>query len=338
MTQHAPEVSPDLFWQTMSAFQQSAALKTAVELEVFTHIGAGKHTVPEIAQAAGASEKGIRVLCDVLTIIGFLKKEDGRYQLTDSTAAFLDKKSPTYIGSAVDFILSPAQRRGYDELTEAVRRGGSNVSGDASMDPESEMWVNFARNMAPLMFPSAEIVAENIGFDTDRELKVLDIAAGHGIYGIMVGKKYPKAQIYGADWNKVLAVAEENAQKLGVADRYHKIPGNAFESDFGTGFDVILVPNFLHHFDKPTCEKFLRKVNDALAEGGKVITVEFVPNEDRVSPPPSASFSLVMLAATPGGDAYTFAELKQMLENAGFSQNEIIPLQPMPQHLIISTR
>jgi len=82
----------------------------------------------------------------------------------------------------------------------------------------------------------------------------------------------------------------------------------------------------------------LRKVNNALADGGKVLTVEFVPNDDRVSPPPSASFSLVMLAATPGGDAYTFAELKQMFENAGFSQNEIIPLQPMPQHLIISTR
>ena len=338
MTQHAPEVSPDLFWQTMSAFQQSAALKTAVDLEVFTHIGAGKHTAAEIAQAAGASEKGIRVLCDVLTIIGFVKKEDGRYQLTDSTAAFLDKKSPTYIGSAVEFILSPQQRRGYDDLTNAVRKGGSSVTGDASMDPESEMWVNFARNMAPLMFPGAQMLAENVGFDTDRELKVLDIAAGHGIYGIMVGKKYPKAQIYGADWNKVLAVAKESAEKLGVADRYHTIPGNAFESEFGNGFDVILVPNFLHHFDKPTCERFLRKVNGALADGGKVLTVEFVPNDDRVSPPPSASFSLVMLAATPGGDAYTFGELRQMFENAGFSQNEIIPLQPMPQHLIISSR
>ena len=338
MTQHAPEVSPDLFWQTMTAYQHSAALKSAVELEIFTHIGAGKNTAEEVARAAGASERGVRILCDVLTIIGFLKKEEDRYQLTDSTAAFLDKKSQMYVGSAVDFILSPAQRRGYDDLTSAVRNGGSSVSGDASMDPESEMWVNFARNMAPLMFPGAQMVAENVGFDTDRELKVLDIAAGHGIYGIMVAKKYPNAQVYGADWNKVLAVAKENAEKLGVADRYHTIPGNAFESDFGSGFDVILVPNFLHHFDKPTCESFLRKVNDALAEGGKVLTVEFVPNDDRVSPPPAAMFSLVMLAATPGGDAYTFAELKQMFENAGFSQNEIIPLQPMPQHLIVSER
>jgi cyclopropane fatty-acyl-phospholipid synthase-like methyltransferase len=338
MTQHAPEVSPELFWQTMTAFQMSAALKSAVELEIFTHIGAGKRTTTEIAEAAGASERGVRILSDVLTILGFLKKDDGKYSLTDSTAAFLDKKSPMYVGSAVEFIQAPAQKRGYDELTEAVRRGGSNISGDASMDPESEMWVNFARNMAPLMFPGAQMVADNIGFETDRELKVLDIAAGHGIYGIMVAKKYPNAQVYGADWNKVLAVAEENAAKLGVADRYHKIPGDAFTSDFGTGFDVILVPNFLHHFDKPTCESFLKKVTDSLAEGGKVLTVEFVPNDDRVSPPPAALFSLVMLAATPGGDAYTFAELKEMFESVGLVNNEIMQLQPMPQQLIISTR
>jgi hypothetical protein len=72
--------------------------------------------------------------------------------------------------------------------------------------------------------------------------------------------------------------------------------------------------------------------------GGRVAIVEFVPNDDRVSPPPSAMFSLVMLAATPAGDAYTYPELKQMLENAGFANNEIIAMQAMPQHLIISTR
>jgi ubiquinone/menaquinone biosynthesis C-methylase UbiE len=322
----------------MVAFQRSAALKTAVDLEIFTKIAGGNKTAADIAKAAEASERGVRILCDSLTVIGFLNKSGSEYSLTDASAAFLDKNSQMYLGSAVDFIMSPSQRRGFDDLTSAVKNGGSSVSGDASMDPESEMWVQFARSMAPLMFPTAQAVAENIGFDTEREIKVLDIAAGHGIYGIMVAKQYPNAQIYGADWNKVLTVAKENAKRFGVADRYHTVPGDAFTSDFGTGFDIILVPNFLHHFDPPTCEKFLKKVNGALAEGGKVMTVEFVPNEDRVSPPPSAMFSIVMLAATPGGDAYTFPEHKQMFEHAGFTHNEIIELHPMPQHLIISTR
>ena len=338
MTQHAPGPTPELFWETMTAFQRSAALKTAVDLEIFTRIGEGNSTAADIARAAGASERGVRILCDALTIIGFLTKSDRSYGLTDATAMFLDKRSHAYIGSAVDFILSPSQRRGWDDLTSAVRNGGSSITGDASMDPDSEMWVTFARGMAPLMFPTAQAVAEHIGFDTDRGLKVLDIAAGHGIYGIMVAKKYPKAEVYGADWANVLTVAAENAQKFGVADRYHTIAGDAFESEFGTGYDLVLIPNFLHHFDRETCERFLRKVNASLKDDGKVATVEFVPNDDRVSPPPEAIFPLVMLAATPAGDAYTFAELKQMFENTGFSRNELVALEPMPQHLVISTR
>lgn len=336
--QQTAHVTPELFWDTMVAFQRSAVLKTAVELEIFTHIGKGAKTSSAIAEAAGASERGVRILCDSLTVMGFLKKEGLEYSLTDSTATFLDKSSQAYLGSAVEFILSPQQKRGFDDLTGAVRRGGSAITGEASMDPNSEMWVTFARAMMPLMFPTAQAVAGHVGIDTERELKVLDIAAGHGIYGIAVAQKYPKAEVYGADWGNVLTVAEENAAKFGVADRYHTIPGNAFETDFGNGYDVILVPNFLHHFAASECETFLRKLHSSLADNGKVITVEFVPNEDRISPPPEAMFSLVMLAATPAGDAYTFAELKMMFENSGFSQNELVALEPMPQHLVISAK
>lgn len=336
--QQTAHVTPELFWDTMVAFQRSAVLKTAVELEIFTHIGKGATTARSIAEAAGASERGVRILCDSLTVMGFLKKDGTNYSLTDSTATFLDKSSQAYLGSAVEFILSPQQKRGFDDLTGAVRRGGSAITGDASMDPDSKMWVTFARAMMPLMFPTAQAVAGHLGIDTDRQLKVLDIAAGHGIYGIAVAQKYPHAEVYGADWANVLTVAQENAAKFGVADRYHTIPGNAFETDFGTGYDVILVPNFLHHFDAAECETFIRKLHASLADDGKVITVEFVPNEDRVSPAPEAMFSLVMLAATPAGDAYTFAELKTMFENAGFSQNQLLALEPMPQHLVISAK
>jgi cyclopropane fatty-acyl-phospholipid synthase-like methyltransferase len=338
MSQPAPGVTPDLFWETMTGFQKSAVLKSAVELEIFTKLGEGNSTAAEIAAACGAAERGVRIICDSLATMGFLTKSGDKYAMTDATATFLDKKSQAYMGSAVDFILSPQQRRGFDDLTNAVTKGGSSITGDASMDPDSEMWVTFARAMAPLMFPVAQMTAEHLGLDSERELKILDIAAGHGIFGIMAGQRYPKAHIYGADWGNVLTVAQENAAKFGMSDRYHTIPGNAFESDFGTGYDAILVPNFFHHFDVETCETFIRKLDASLAEGGKIATVEFVPNEDRVSPPASAMFAVIMLAATPAGDAYTFAEFQKMFENSGFSNNQLIALEPMPSHLIISTR
>ena len=103
-------------------------------------------------------------------------------------------------------------------------------------------------------------------------------------------------------------------------------------------FEAVVVTNFLHHFDAETCTKFMGKVNKALKPGGKAITLEFIPNDDRVSPPGEALFALVMLAATPAGDAYTFNELQKMCEEAGFGSNVQVPMPPMPQHLVISTK
>jgi phospholipid N-methyltransferase len=313
-------------------------MKSAVELEIFTKIAEGNKTAGVIADACGAAERGVRILCDSMTVMGFLTKENGEYGLTDASAAFLDKNSMMYLGGTVDFILSPMQKRGFEDLTNAVIKGGSTVTEEGSLDPESPMWVKVARGMVGMMMPSAQMIAARIGFEPDQKLKVLDIAAGHGIFGIMVAQHYPNAEIYAVDWANVLQVATENAEKFGVADRHHLFEGSAFEVEFGDGYDIILLTNFLHHFDQETNENLLRKIHKSLNDGGKVLTLEFIPNDDRVSPPSEAMFSLVMLAGTPAGDAYTFAELKEMCENAGFSRNEHVPLESMPQHLVISMK
>jgi hypothetical protein len=99
-------------------------------------------------------------------------------------------------------------------------------------------------------------------------------------------------------------------------------PGSAFDVDYGTGFDLVLLTNFLHHFDKATCEKLLSKVHAALADG-VAVALRFVPNDDRITPPQAASFSMQMLGGTLMGDAYTFAELEQMAQNAGFTRSEM---------------
>jgi hypothetical protein len=121
-----------------------------------------------------------------------------------------------------------------------------------------------------------------------------------------------------------------------VADRYHTIPGSAFEAELGTNYDLILLPNFLHHFDHATNVQLLKRVRAALKPGGKVATVEFVPNEDRVTPPMSASFSMMMLGSTVGGDAYTFNDLAAMFRDAGFSKSTQHELPPSPQTLVLT--
>ncbi len=336
--QEGKSPTPERIWQLITGYQMSAALKAAIELTIFTKIAEGNKTAGSLASATGSAERGIRILCDTLTVLGLLTKNGSEYSLADDSALFLNKNSPAYMGSMTDFIVSPQQKAGFENLTAAVRNGGAVGSENASIDPESPMWATFARSMAPMMFPSAQFMASGLGYDKDAAIKVLDIAAGHGIFGITVAQHYPNAQIYALDWRVVLEVAQENAEKFGIADRYHKIEGSAFEVDLGSDYDVVLIPNFLHHFDVATCEAFLKRVYGSLKRDGQVLTSEFIPNDDRVSPPGEALFSLIMLAATPAGDAYTFAELDSMFKNAGFSNNEHLPMAGMPQHWIVSRK
>jgi len=320
-TPAAQQPSPQLFFQTINAYQQTEALKAAIELEVFTAIGEGNTTAADIAHRCQTSEKGMRVLCDFLTVM-----------------QMLNKRSPAYLGSATEFLCSPMLTEGSLHIAEAVRKGGTAMEGEGTVGPDHPVWVKFARGMAPMMALPAQLMAQLADPKSDRKLKILDIAAGHGLYGIAFATKNPQADVTAVDWKSVLEVAKENAQNAGVADRYHTIEGSAFDVEFGSGYDLVLLTNFLHHFDPPTCETLLRKIHNSLVDGGRTVTLEFVPNPDRVTPPEAAGFSLMMLAGTPSGDAYTFAELERMFANAGFSRSTIHPLPPSIQQVVISEK
>jgi ubiquinone/menaquinone biosynthesis C-methylase UbiE len=331
---HGP--SPALILDTMHAYQRSAALRSAIELDLFTAIADGNDTQAKIAKRIQASEKGTRVLCDFLTVIGFLNKTGELYSLTGESATFLNRHSPGYIGSISRFLGNRAGLEQFRDIAAIVRKGGTVMGEEGMLTPENPVWVEFARSMAPLTAMAAQMIAQLIGAKDGANWKVLDIAAGHGTFGITIAKNNPNAEIVAVDWPAVLAVAEENAEHVGIANRFRKIPGSAFEVDFEDGYDIVLLTNFLHHFDVPTNEALLRKVYAAMLPGARSVTVEFIPNDDRVSPARDAMFSLTMLGATAAGDAYTFAEYDRMFRNAGFSRNELVQLEPSQQRVIVS--
>ena len=336
-TQAAPQVTPERIFDVINAYQQSAALKTGIELDLFTAIGEGNSDPASIARRCKCSERGARILCDYLVTIELLAKHDGKYALAPVAAAFLDGRSPAAMGSITQFLLLPAITDSMKELTAAVRKGGSAATEKGTLEIENPAWVEFARHMGPMMAMPADLIAHAIGASEGKKWKVLDIAAGHGLFGIAVAKQNPNAEIYAADWRNVLEVAKENAQRAGVSSRYHTIPGDAFAVDLGGLYDVVLLTNFLHHFDVPTCESFLKRIYSSMAPGGRAVTLDFIPNEDRVSPGTPARFSIIMLTTTPSGDAYTLSEYQKMFRNAGFASCEQIAM-PIGEQVLVAAK
>jgi ubiquinone/menaquinone biosynthesis C-methylase UbiE len=336
MQSASPEapLTPGLVFEMMQSYQRTAALKAAVDLDLFRAVGEGPGDVASIARSCKASERGTRILCDFLVINGVLAKENSTYKHTPLSATFLDPRSPACLASIAQFLGNSALHEPTEHLADIVRSGRTTLPGAGTVEPDNPVWVQFAQTMAPMMAPLAGPLGQVVLNGHNGPMKVLDIAAGHGLFGIEIAKQNPQAHVTGLDWAPVLRVAIENAKKAGVHERYDMLPGSAFEVNFGGPYDAVLLTNFLHHFDVPTNVGLLKKVRSALKPGGRAATLEFVPNEDRVSPPMPAAFALTMLTSTESGDAYTFNELASMYKEAGFSDISKHPI-PMSPHTIV---
>ncbi len=328
-------VNPERIFSSLNAYQLTSALIGAIDLDLFTAIDEGNRSAQAIAKRCNASERGCRILCDFLTIHNFLAKSDGEWKLTPDSAAFLSRKSPMFMGTVVKFMNSPEMMANFVNMADLVRKGGTLLAGEGSVSAHNPIWVEFARSMSSLVRGAAHEIAEIIHSNT-QPLQVLDIAAGHGLFGIAIATRNPQASVTALDWPAVLEVAKENAADAGVQDRVHTLPGSAFETDLGSGYDLVLLTNFLHHFDRATNVGLLKKVHAALKPGGRAITLEFVPNPDRISPPIQAAFSMTMLGSTPTGDAYTFTEFESMFAEAGFASTTVQDLKMSPERLLIS--
>jgi hypothetical protein len=328
------DIAPDRFIENVFAYQKTAAVKAAVALDLFSAIGGGADSIETLSARVNAASRGVRILCDYLTVQELLIKDGSRYRLTPSSSVFLDKRSPACMTSVVDFLAAPELMQLYLEDPAGYVRNGGSI-GLANLAPDHPLWVKFARAMVPFMAPVAQGIAAEVARWPVLPRKVLDVAAGHGVFGIAIGKAVPGARIVALDWQPVLEVAVENARREGLEARYTTIPGSAFDVDWGDGYDLILLPNFLHHFDRDGCVQLLERARAALAQGGSVLLVEMVPNDDRVSPPFPAMFAVVMLGSTPKGDAWTASELEAMGRAAGFNDTTVQPLPPSPQTMIV---
>jgi len=163
------DISPDLFMDAVLAYQQTAAIKAALELDLFSEIAKGNATAESLAQTTGAAVRGTRILCDYLTVRDHLEQLGDQFRLTPSTGAFLDRSVPSWMGSVVEYLAAPEMMDLFLGNPAADVRNGGSI-GLANNAPDHPIWVKFARAMGPSRVPIATKIASELAVSSPRKV------------------------------------------------------------------------------------------------------------------------------------------------------------------------
>jgi len=329
--------NPDALFLSLFAFVRTGVLKAAVDLELFTHIAHGKRSAEDIARAAYADERAVRILLDALVAQELLTKGNDGYGLTPAAAQLLVKDSPLYAGGFTRITANPRIWLAIGQLSEIARTGKPP---EAMVEvPEHDFWVEFSEASEQTSQVAAGLVADLLPLASDTPVNVLDVACGSGVYGFTVLERYPQARVTSLDWQNVLDHARKVAERRGVADRVSWLPGSAFEAPLPAAhFDAVLASHFYHHFPPAQNIELSARFFRTLKPGGRLIVHDFVADDARAAREDALLFAVVMLASTPRGDVYTLPEYRDMLEAAGFAEITLTPVPLVGTYVIQAVR
>jgi len=302
------------------SFAPACVMTAALRLGVFSHLAAGKSTAAEIAQAAESSERGTRMLLDALAGFGLLTKSGGRYELTPHARQYLVRESEDYAGGLAE---TGKMIEAWTQLTECVRTGRPVRRVEAKEQAE-EFFPMLVRTLHVVNREPARRTAEALGAGTERKgLRVLDVAAGSGVWGIAFAEADAEARVTAQDFPGVLPTTREYVRRHGLEERFDYLAGDLKEVDFGEGqYDVALLGNIVHSEGEDSSRDLFRRLRRALKDGGRVVVIDMLPNDARTGPPYQLIFALNMLVNTERGDTYTLADYTRWLNDAGFPRVE----------------
>ncbi len=315
-----PAPDPELLHQMVFSFIPSRVLTAGLQLGVFSLIAAGKTAAGEIAVAAQASERGVKMLLNALVACQLLARNGARYELTPLTARFLIRGTPDYLGLLME---QDDLWESWGHLTEVIR-SGQPLHRVEAQELAEQFFPTLVQTLHVLHRERARRMAEALGVGkVSKGLRAIDVACGSGVWGIAVAEADPQARVTAHDFPAMLAVTREYLQRHGVERQFDFLPGDLKTVDFGREqYDLALLGNILHSEGEESSRSLLRRLHAALRPGGRAVIIEFLANDDRTGPPFPVFFALNMLLNTEHGDTFTFAEYATWLRKAGFHRVE----------------
>ncbi|MFW6112765.1 MAG: methyltransferase [Thermodesulfobacteriota bacterium] len=315
-------------------FRPAKIIMVATDLEMFNHLEEWR-SAEEIGARVEAHPRAVSIILNALAALEVVKKEGERFRNGEPASRYLVRGKEDYRGAIVRHMHHTWW--GWSELEETVKRGYADMRRserwlDRVEEPEAEWVRDFIWGMHAIARDLAPQVASLV--DLSGVKRLLDLGGGPATYAIAFAQANPALQATVFDLPQPIEIAKENIRRHGLADRVDTRAGNFLEDDIGSGYDFIWISQILHSHTEEQCRLIIDKSAAAVNPGGQVVLQDFLLNEDRTSPQEAALFSVHMLAVTPGGRAYTYQEVAEMMESAGLSTPEHKATSPQTSILI----
>ncbi|HJW72994.1 MAG TPA: methyltransferase [Geothrix sp.] len=288
------------------SFQESRVFLTALELDLFTAVGAGAGA-DEIAYRIGADVRATEMLLNALTALGALEKREGRFQCTSESMAL----GPARAGLMHTVHLWET----WSTLTDCVKAG--TTMRHPGVEGHQEAWTEafIAAMHARAQRSAAQVVDAVQAVNPQR---MLDVGGGPGTFSIAFAQAHPELRVEVLDLGPVVPMARRNIREAGLSDRVTVREGDLRTDALGEAYDLILVSAICHMLDEGENRDLLRRCARALASGGQLVIRDFILDPDRAGPPAAALFALNMLVGTRRGNAYAESDYRAWLLEAGF--------------------
>ncbi|MFC1652296.1 methyltransferase [Planctomycetota bacterium] len=319
--------------ETMRQFQPACILGTGAELDVFTALQDRSTDAVTLAQALDCDPRGLTILLDSLVALGLLTKTNDHYTVPSDLAPLLCAGSPQNILPGIRH-LANCQRR-WAQLATVVKNGGPaditpSVRGSAG-DLES-----FIRAMENYTLPFIQTVVHHCRGISFKHLLDIGGAGGHWTRGFL--KAVPTARATLFDLPDVIPMARQRLAEAGMLNCVTLVAGDYNTDALPSGVDLAWLSAITHQNSRSQNRTLYQRIFTALSDGGTLLIRDNVLETDRTCPVAGALFAVNMLVATEGGNSYSFAEYREDLKQAGFSDVALLHADEGMNALIRATR
>jgi len=312
-------------WDVWLSMLWLPAVTVADELKIFDALNVRPASAEQLAADLGLNPRAVSIVLPLLAALGFLVVREGTYGVSETSRNFLLHEGPFYWGHV--FAVRPRQQPMHLALKNALLKRDANPVPQSSDRPPVEAWesgqldVERARFIAAFMHSHSMPAAVGVALHGKMGAlsRLLDVGGGSGCFSIALAKVHPHLRCTVMDLPAMCEVAQGYISKAGMSDRVDTRSVDMFRQRWPEGYDGILMSNIFHDWSFETCAQLAARAFDVLPPGGRICVHELLLNDDGVSPVTAAAFSVLMLLGT-RGQQFTYAQLRKMLEQAGFSE------------------